>query len=71
MQTGKDITWRFTAVYIGVVIFALMIIIKVLFLQALPANLSIQERCDRMQALNVACLTINKCDLDILASEDG
>jgi len=44
--------------------------IKVLFLKSLPASLSIQERCDRIQALNIACLTINRCDLDELAYED-
>ena len=44
--------------------------IKVLFLLSLPVNLSIQERCDRIQALNSACLTINRCDLGNLLYDD-
>ncbi|HHZ70988.1 MAG TPA: hypothetical protein EYN54_12075 [Methylococcaceae bacterium] len=41
--------------------------IKVLFLKSLPADLTIEERCSRIQALNVACLTINRCNIDELA----
>ncbi|HHZ70503.1 MAG TPA: hypothetical protein EYN67_13640 [Flavobacteriales bacterium] len=44
--------------------------IKVLFLKALPASLSIQERCDLMQPLNTACSNVNSCDLDDLIYED-
>ena len=41
--------------------------IKVLFLESLPGNLSIKERCDRIQALNAACLSINSRNIDELA----
>ena len=44
--------------------------IKVLFLKALPASLSIKERFDIMQPLNTACSAVNNCDLDDLVYQD-